>query len=166
MAGWGICDDRQQHRLLLLLCAARYHVPGDVTATAAPTGTLCGWFLRHLRIPLLLPLSPRANKVPRVDAHRRRNTCAAARGGARGGGAGGGGGACSGARSRGPASNELRDSKPQKARAIRMKRYRPLRPTRIRISPTVFLSLSTSFLGAFCRHFGFARDRNQQKRHF
>jgi hypothetical protein len=39
MAGWGICDDGQQHHRLLL-CAALYHAPGDVTPRVHPRG-LC-----------------------------------------------------------------------------------------------------------------------------
>jgi len=34
----------------------------------SPPGTSCGWLFRHLRIPLLLPLSPHRTTKNRVDA--------------------------------------------------------------------------------------------------
>ena len=66
----------------------------------SPPGTSCGWLFRHLRISLLLPLSPHRTHKKTVSTHvppsKRMCRCAW-----RGGGAGGGG-ACRGARSRGP----------------------------------------------------------------
>ena len=82
MVGWEIGDDGGQRRLL---CAARNHVPGDVTPwelCAVDCLGICEYpspVLTHTAVATHVPL--------RV----------AGRGGA------GGGGACSGARSRGPA---------------------------------------------------------------
>ena len=67
-------------------CSGAYCAPRATTfPVMSPPGTSCGWLFRHLRIPLLLPLSPhRTTKKPCRRTYRRRNACAAARGGAGG----------------------------------------------------------------------------------
>ena len=82
-------------------CSGAYCAPRATTLPVmSPPGTSCGWLFRHLRIPLLLPLSPHRTHKKTVSTHvppsKRMCRCAW-----RGGGAGGGG-ACRGARSRGP----------------------------------------------------------------
>ena len=64
-----------------LLFAARYHVP-----VMSPPGTSCGWLFRHLRISLLLPLSPHRTTKNRVDARTAVETHVPLRVAGRGGG--------------------------------------------------------------------------------